>query len=104
MLMSPSTVPPPPSAAQGLIRLGRYLGTDTVDGKRYVQAGLTSLRTMLTDTYLGVAPDHQGLLLHSVYHQPNGCDHIPEGQKVPCGEACMWETTTFVNWHSTSIA
>src|SRR5690606_20023181 len=29
--------------AQGLIRLGRYLGTDTADGKRYYQAGLTSL-------------------------------------------------------------
>ena len=76
--------------AQGLIRLGRYLGTDTEDGKRYCQAGLTTLRTLLTDTYLGVDPTHHGLLLHSVYHQPNGWDNIPEGQKVPCNEACMW--------------
>ncbi len=76
--------------AQGLIRLGRYLGTDTEEGKRYYQAGLTSLRSLLTDTYLGVDPSHQGLLLHSVYHRPNGWDHVPEGQKVPCGEACMW--------------
>ena len=76
--------------AQGLIRLGRYLGTDTADGKRYTQAGLTSLRTLLTDTYLGVDPTHHGLLLHSVYHRPNGWDHVPAGQTIPCGEACMW--------------
>lgn len=89
MLMSPSTVPPPPSAAQGLIRLGRYLGTDTVDGKRYVQAGLTSLRTMLTDTYLGVAPDHQGLLLHSVYHQPTVVITFPRAKRSPAARpAC----------------
>lgn len=75
---------------QGLLRLGRYLGPDTADGKRYWQAGLTTMRTLLTDTYLGIAPDHQGLLLHSVYHRPNGWDHIPAGRKIPCGEACMW--------------
>lgn len=76
--------------AQGLLRLGKYLGTETEDGKRYTQAGLTSLKTLLSDKYLGIAPDHHGLLLHSVYHHPNGWDNIPEGQKVPCGEACMW--------------
>ncbi len=75
---------------QGLLRLGRYLGPDTADGKRYWQAGLTTMRTLLTDTYLGLAPNHQGLLLHSVYHRPNGWDHIPAGRKIPCGEACMW--------------
>lgn len=76
--------------AQGLLRLGRYLGTDTPDGQRYFQAALTSLRTLLTDTYLGIEPNHHGLLLHSVYHRPNGWDHVPAGRKVPCGEACMW--------------
>lgn len=76
--------------AQGLLRLGKYLGADSEDGKRYTQAGLTSLQTLLTDRYLGVDPQHQGLLLHSVYHHPNGWDNIPAGQKVPCGEACMW--------------
>jgi unsaturated chondroitin disaccharide hydrolase len=30
------------------------------------------------------------LILHSVYHRPNGWDHIPEGQSVPCGESSMW--------------
>ena len=40
------------------------------------------------------APDlrreHQGLLLHSVYHRPNGWDAIPAGAKVPAGESSMW--------------
>ena len=35
-------------------------------------------------------PTHQGLLLHSVYHRPNGWDYIPPGRKVPCGESSMW--------------
>ena len=76
--------------AQGLLRLGRHLGSASGEGLRYWQAGLTVLRTLLSDRYLGTAPAHQGLLLHSVYHRPNGWDHIPAGRKVPCGEACMW--------------
>ena len=74
---------------QGLLRLGRYLG-EKGEGKKYWQAGLTALRTLLTDTYLGIAPKHQGLLLHSVYHRPNGWDYVPPGRKIPCGEACLW--------------
>lgn len=72
-------------AAQGLIRLGRYLNNDT-----YLQAGLTVLKTLLEEPYLSTDAAHQGLLLHSVYHRPNGWDHIPAGRKVPCGESCMW--------------
>lgn len=75
---------------QGLLRLGRYLGTDSADGKRYWQAGLTTMRALLAEPYLGASASHQGLLLHSVYHRPNGWDHIPAGRKIPCGEACMW--------------
>ena len=71
--------------AQGLLRLGRYL-----DEPKYTQAGLTVLETLLSDKYLSLAESHQGLILHSVYHRPNGWDHIPEGQTVPCGESCMW--------------
>ncbi len=77
--------------AQGLIRLGKYLEpTDPEASKRYFQAGLTILDTMLSDRYLSGGPGHQGILLHSVYHRPNGWDHIPEGRKVPCGESSMW--------------
>ena len=71
--------------AQGLIRLGRYL-----DEPKYTQAGLTVLETLLSDKYLSLDESHQGLILHSVYHRPNGWDHIPDGQTVPCGESCMW--------------
>ncbi len=76
--------------AQGLCRLGQYLGVTTTEGARYWQAGLTTLRTLLSDSYLGVAPEQEGLLLHTVYHRPNGWDYIPPGRKVPSGEACMW--------------
>ena len=72
-------------AAQGLLRLGRYL-----NNKRYWQAGLTVLDTLLDEPYLSTGTKHQGLLLHSVYHQPNGWDYIPAGRKIPCGESSMW--------------
>jgi len=74
-------------AAQGLLRLGHYLGDQ---GTRYRQAGLTVMQTLLSEPYLSLAPDHQGLILHSVYHQPNGWDHIPPGRKVPCNESSVW--------------
>jgi hypothetical protein len=78
-------------AAQGLLRFGRYL-TAAGDraGAKYFAAGLTVLRTVLGAPYLSEDPAHDGLLLHAVYHRPNGWDHIPRGRKVPCGEACMW--------------
>lgn len=75
-------------AAQGLLRLGRYLADD--NGARYTQAGLTVLNTLCAPPYLSTDPSHQGLLLHSVYHRPNGWDHIPAGHSVPCGESSMW--------------
>lgn len=79
-------------ACQGLLRLGQFLNTrgDTEAGARYVQAGLTVLRTLLKSPYLNEDEQHQGLLLHSVYHRPRGWDHVPEGRNVPCGEACLW--------------
>jgi unsaturated chondroitin disaccharide hydrolase len=77
--------------AQGLIRLGKYLGEKEPEvAGRYLRAGLTILRTLLSDRYLSRDPGHQGILLHSVYHRPNGWDHIPEGRKIPCGESGMW--------------
>ena len=76
--------------AQGLLRLGRYLGLDTEDGKRYFQAGLTVTRSLLADPYLSRDPAHQGLLLHSIYHRPNGWDYVPPGKKTPQGESSQW--------------
>lgn len=74
-------------AAQGLIRLGRALGDA---GDVYVRAGLTVLRRLLDEPYLSLDPHHEGILLHSVYHRPNGWDYIPPGRKIPCGESSMW--------------
>ncbi len=79
-------------AAQGFLRLGNWLTSkgEKVAGKHYTQAGLTVASSLFSDTYLSADPKHQGLILHSVYHRPNGWDHIPKGQKVPCGESSMW--------------
>lgn len=85
-------------AAQGLLRLGHYLmhrpdtanGDDQRQGRTYWQAGLTVLRTLLNEPYLSTQPDHQGLLLHSIYHRPNGWDYVPDGSAVPHGESSMW--------------
>jgi unsaturated chondroitin disaccharide hydrolase len=72
-------------AAQGLLRLGKYLRK-----ANYRQAGLTILKTLIQEPYLSTDRKHQGLLLHSVYHRPNGWDYIARGQKVPNGESSMW--------------
>ncbi|MEI6788656.1 MAG: glycosyl hydrolase [bacterium] len=80
-------------AAQGLLRLGRYLegkARNSKPAKLYWQAGLTVLNTLLDEPYLSTAVKHQGLILHSVYHRPNGWDTIARGQKIPNGESCMW--------------
>jgi unsaturated chondroitin disaccharide hydrolase len=79
-------------AAQGLIRLGNYLAAHRPSplASTYRQAGLTIARTLLAEPYLSTSAKHQGLLLHSVYHRPNGWDHIAPGQKVPNGESSMW--------------
>ena len=78
--------------AQGLLRLGNYLIAkgDKESGKNYWQAGLTVLNSLLEEPYLSTDPDHQGLLLHSIYHQPNGWDYVPEGSKIAYGESSMW--------------
>jgi unsaturated chondroitin disaccharide hydrolase len=64
--------------AQGLLRLGRRLGD-----QRYWQAGLTVANALFDAPYLSADAWHQGLILHAVYHRPNGwC--------AGSGEACMW--------------
>ena len=68
-----------------LINAGKKL-----DGNRYRQAGLTVANTLLQEPYLSTDAKHQGVLLHSVYHRPNGWDYIPHGRKIPCGESSMW--------------
>jgi hypothetical protein len=79
-------------AAQGFIRLGNYLSAHgrPKDGTRYCRAGLTIASTLFDEPYLSTESKHQGLLLHSVYHRPNGWDYVAPGQKVPNGESSMW--------------
>lgn len=79
-------------AAQGLLRLGHHLNRTVrvKAGQRYCQAGLTVARTLFAEPYLSVQSKHQGLLLHSVYHRPNGWDRTASGQAVPNGESSMW--------------
>lgn len=74
-------------AAQGLLRLGHILGSG---GKRYFDAGLTVARTLFGSRYLSVRDEHEGLLLHAIYHRPNGWDYVPIPGLVPHGESCMW--------------
>ncbi len=71
--------------AQGLLRLGRRLKDD-----RYWSAGLKVCDTLFGEPYLSTEENHQGLILHSVYHRPNGWDAIPANAKVPAGESSMW--------------
>jgi len=79
-------------AAQGLLRLGHWLDARGQDGSRYTQAGFIVVATLVDEhgPYLSRDPRHQGLLLHAVYHRPNGWDAIPAGHRIPCGESCMW--------------
>jgi hypothetical protein len=76
-------------AAQGLLRLGLYLG-EKGEGALYYRAGMQLAQRLFTAPYLSEDPAHEGVLLHSVYHRPNGWDYIPDGKKIPQGESSLW--------------
>lgn len=78
--------------AQGLLRLGHYLKEkgNTQKGAHYWKAGLKVTETLLEEPFLSTEENHEGLLLHSVYHRPNGWDYIAEEYNIPCGESSMW--------------
>ena len=76
---------------QGYLRLSNYLApTDAAKSNRYLAAAVRIADTLFSEPYLSTDANHQGLILHSIYHNPNGWDHTPEGQQVPCGESSMW--------------
>ena len=78
-------------ACQGLMRLGAWLrGRGETGSARYESAGYAILARLLEEPYLSFRDEHQGLLLHSVYHRPKGWDSIPRGRRIPCGESSMW--------------
>jgi rhamnogalacturonyl hydrolase YesR len=81
-------------AAQGLLRLGTIMTArgSNADAQRYLQAGFRVLDTLMNEggPYLSKEGSHQGLLLHSIYHRPNGWDYVPNGSAIPRGESSMW--------------
>ena len=78
-------------AAQGFIRIGNWLkSSDQARSEKYIQAGIQIAKNLFSEPYLSTDPEHQGLILHSIYHQPNGWDHRPDPTKAPYGESCMW--------------
>ena len=74
-------------AAQGLLRLGHMLGEQ---GRSYTAAGLTIAKRLFEEPYLSTQPNHEGILLHSIYHHPNGWDYTCDAARVPHGESSMW--------------
>jgi len=87
-------------AAQGLIRLGNYLRTTRhlPPATRYFQAGLTVANTLFNEPYLSTNPKHQGLILHSVYHRPNGWDYVAPGRKCRTAKARCGAIITPASW------
>jgi hypothetical protein len=79
-------------AAQALLRLGRVVSRRGEEGARYQNAGLHVLAALLDESgpYLSADNEHQGLLLHSIYHRPNGWDYVPPRSRIPRGESSQW--------------
>jgi len=77
--------------AQGLLRLGKYLDKKNPElSRKYWQAGLTVMDRLLEEPYLSTDPKHQGILLHTIYHEPNAWDNKPDTSRVAYGESSMW--------------
>jgi hypothetical protein len=79
-------------AAQGFLRYGNYLLNcgRKVAGEKMRSIAFTLAKYLFAEPYLSFDAKHEGLLLHTVYHRPNGWDYVPPGEKVPCGESAMW--------------
>ncbi len=77
--------------AQGLFRLSHLLrDEDPEASKKYELAALNVLNSLLEEPYLSKNSEHEGILLHSIYHRPNNWDYIAPGAKIPYGESSMW--------------
>ncbi|MCA8976136.1 MAG: glycoside hydrolase family 88 protein [Planctomycetes bacterium] len=79
-------------AAQGLFRFASWLRGkgEGAGADRYEAAALVATRRLLSDDYLATDARHQGLLRHSIYHNPNGWDHVPSDCRIAAGESSMW--------------
>jgi hypothetical protein len=78
-------------AAQGLIRIGNWLKINgEAEWDTYVQAGLQVAKALFQRPYLSYDSNHEGLILHSIYHEPNGWDYKPDPKLAAHGESSMW--------------
>ncbi|WP_269538959.1 glycoside hydrolase family 88 protein [Cerasicoccus fimbriatus] len=79
-------------SAQGMFRLGKYFEAkgDATSAEKYTKAGIKMASSLFSEPYLSTDPKHHGLILHSIYHEPNGWDHKPEAGKAARGESSMW--------------
>lgn len=78
-------------AAQGFLRIGNWLKNSDPDrSAKYIQAGGQLAQTLFSEPYLSTDSTHQGMILHSIYHQPNGWDYAPDSALAPHGESSMW--------------
>jgi len=93
------TAPPPPLPRR-LDRLGKYLEAHSggKSGARYIQAGLTITNTLFSEPYLSSDFQHQGLLLHSVYHRPMAGTTSRPARRCPTTKARCGATTICANW------
>lgn len=78
-------------AAQGFLRIGNWLKNSDPDrSAKYIQVGGQLAQTLFSERYLSIDSNHQGMILHSIYHQPNGWDYAPDPALAPHGESSMW--------------
>lgn len=78
-------------AAQGFVRIGNWLKkSDPIRANKYIQIGGQIALNLFKPPYLSTDSSHQGLILHSIYHQPNGWDYAPNLSQAPNGESSMW--------------
>ncbi len=78
-------------AAQGFLRIGNWLKNSDPDrSAKYIQVGGQLAHALFSERYLSTGSTHQGMILHSIYHQPNGWDYTPDPALAPHGESSMW--------------
>jgi len=55
-------------------------------------------KTLFAEPYLSSDPRHQGLILHSIYHRPNGWDYVarPKGAE--------WQSSMWGDYHARELA
>jgi hypothetical protein len=79
-----------PSRRRGAAPLGRWLSQRGGDGGRHAGRSHRARHALRCERSVpSASADHQGLMLHSVYHRPNGWDHVPAGARTPRGESSM---------------